>query len=214
MTISKATVTFASGYAKRMMEAQYTRVMESELGKQASRLSRPSKYAVEAVLNGIVAYLAMRESTITNTPAKEFLWEMAKDVPSEISKRLLNGDPSTLTGPATLDDQITEDDKRTVLDGLLRMEANDLATFLSWLKNATPEERREMSETMSKLKEEEQKKRVALTSEQVRTLLASSPEPVSRKRPRPSEVQADLDAANRRLDDELHERQVKRKVQP
>ena len=53
--LKKAAVTFATGYARRMMEGQYTRLMNTELGKQASRLSKPSKYAVEAVLNGIVA---------------------------------------------------------------------------------------------------------------------------------------------------------------
>ncbi len=60
--LKKAAVTFAAGYARRMMESQYTRLMNTEIGEQASRLSRPSKYAVEAVLNGIVAWASTKET--------------------------------------------------------------------------------------------------------------------------------------------------------
>lgn len=71
--LKKAAVNFAAGYARRMMEGQYTRLMNTELGRQASRLSTPSKYAVEAVLKGIAAWVSTKEDKIANTPIKEFL---------------------------------------------------------------------------------------------------------------------------------------------
>ncbi len=203
--LKKAAVTFATGYARRMMEGQYTRLMETELGKRAAQLTRPSKYAVEVVLNGIVAYLSTKESTLANTPVKEFLWEIAKDAPSEISKRLLNGDHKFASTAATPDVETGDGDSRTVLDGLLRMDADDLGTFLSWLEKATPEERSQMAESMAKLTEDEQRKLMTLQSEQGRTLLATSPKSVRSQKTRPPEVQADLDAAHRRLDEQLRQ---------
>ena len=200
--LKKAAVTFAVGYAKRMMEGQYTRLMTTELGKQAARLNRPSKYAVEAVLNGIVAWASTKESKFANTPVKEFLWELAKDAPSEISKRLLNGDHAE-----TIDVEVNPEDARTVLDGLVRMDANDLNTFMAWLEKASPEERHHMAETMSKLTEDEQKKLLALSPDQARMLLTSSSEPQKPHAPkhpkRSPEIQADLDAVHKRVDEEL-----------
>lgn len=207
--LKKAGATFLAGYAKRMMEGHYTRLMETEVGRRATQMSRPSKYAVEAVLNGIAAYLSTKEGTIANTPVKEFLWEVAKDAPSEISKRLLNGDHATSAGVI---DTSTED-RQTVLDGLLRLDANDLGTFLSWLENASPEERHQMAEAMSKLTEEEQKKLLVLTPDQARNLFASSFEPTAPKQMKRSpEAQADLDAAHRRVDEELARNREKRKA--
>lgn len=118
--LAKAAATFAGGYAKRMMESRYNRLMESELGKRLSRLSSPSKYAVEAVLNGIVAYLATKESSLANTPIKQFLWEVAKDAPSEISKQLLNGEHMPGTGAATIDIEAGNDEMGPVLAQTIR----------------------------------------------------------------------------------------------
>ena len=204
--LQKAAVTFAAGYAKRVMEGQYSRLMETELGKRAAQLNRPSKYAVEAVLNGIVAYLATKESTLANTPVKEFLWELAKDAPSEISKRLLNGDHAAANAI-----EVSGEDARTVLDGLLQMDANDLGTFMSWLEKASPEERHKMAETMSKLTEEEQKKLLSLTPEQARMVWASSSK-LPKELKRSPDVQADLDAAHNRVDEELARFREKRKA--
>ena len=201
--LKKAAVTFAVGYAKRMMEGQYTRLMTTELGKQAARLNRPSKYAVEAILNGIVAWASTKETKFANTPVKEFLWELAKDTPSEISKRLLNGDHSE-----PIDVEVSGEDARTVLDGLLRMDANDLSTFMSWLEKASPEERHKMAEKMSKLTEDEQKKLLALTPEQARVLFASSsdsdqPEPDC---PKQEGVVSSMTSALRGLNERLEQR--------
>jgi hypothetical protein len=199
--LKKAAVTFASGYARRIMEGQYTRLMNTEVGKQASRLSKPSKYAVEAVLNGIVAWASTKESKFANTPVKEFLWELAKDAPSEISKRLLNGDHAE-----TIDVEVSGEDARTVLDGLLRMDAHDLSTFMSWLEKASPEERHKMAETMSKLTEDEQKKLLALSPEQARALFASTSATQQPAAPKGEGAVRSLTSALRGLNERLEKR--------
>ena len=199
--LKKAAVTFASGYARRMMEGQYTRLMNTELGKRASRLSKPSKYAVEAVLNAIVAWASTKEGKFANTPVREFLWELAKDAPSEISKRLLNGDHAeTIVVP------VSGEDARTVLDGLLRMDANDLSTFMSWLEKASPEERHKMAATISKLTEDEQKKLLALSLEQARILFASTSTTPQGDVPKQEGVVRSLTSALRGLNEHLEKR--------
>lgn len=203
--MQKATITFASGYAKRMMEAQYTRMMDTNFGKRTSCLTTPSKYAVEAVLNVVVAYLATKENTIANTPIKQFLWEVAKDAPSEISKRLLNGKPSTPPDPGTIGIEGSSDEKRTVLDGLLRMDAKDLSVFVAWLENASPEDRRQMAEAVSKMTEEEQQKLLAMTAEQVRTLFSSASNSQSES-PKSEGMIGSLTSAMRGLNERLEER--------
>ena len=197
----KAAVIFATGYARRMMEGQYTRLMNTEIGKQASRLSRPSKYAVEAVLNGIVAWASTKEAHFANTPVREFLWELAKDAPSEISKRLLNGDYAE-----TIDVEVNPEDARTVLDGLVRMDPNDLNTFMAWLEKASPEERHRMAETMSRLAEDEQKKLLALSPEQAHTLFASTSKPEKLAPPKGESAVRSLTSALRGLNERLEKR--------
>lgn len=203
--LKKAAVTFATGYARRMMEGQYSRLTLTEIGKRAAQLSRPSKYAVEVVLNGIVAYLSTKKGTLANTPIKEFLWEIAMDAPSEISKRLLNGDHTTPASPV-VDARTSAHDERTVLDGLLHMDANNMSAFLAWLEKTSPEDRRQMAETMSELTEEEQKKLLALTPEQARVLFASSCETGQADSPKKEGVVSSLTSALRGLNERLEQR--------
>ena len=187
--LQKATVTFAAGYAKRVMEGQYNRLKASEFGQQSISLSRPKKLVIEAALNGIVAYLSTKESQLANTPVKAFLWEVAKDAPSELSKRLLNGDHAKGAAsqpPAVIDVAAAPEDEATVVEDLLKMPTEQLAVFLTWLQNATPEERHSMAEAMSRLSEEEQAKIATLSPEQAKVLLQSlppkdKPDPESRK---------------------------------
>lgn len=181
--LHKATTTFAAGYAKRMMEGQYTRFMQTSLGQKGQALSRPNKLAIEAALNGLAAYLSTKESKFADTPLKSFLWEVAMDAPSEISKRLLNGADAKEKGAKhsnVIDVEAVRAEEATVIEGLLKMPVEDLATFLAWLQSATPEERHWMAETMAGLSEEEQAKLAKLTPEQAKLLLKTmtpKPEP-------------------------------------
>ncbi len=181
--LHKAAVTFASGYARRMMEPQYTRLMETSIGQKALSLSRPKKLAIEAALNGLAAYISTKEPQLTNTPLKAFLWEVAMDAPSEISRRLLNGDyakGNTAKHPRVIDVEGSEEETATVMEGLLKMPPDDLAAFLTWLQSATPEERHAMAAAMAGLSEEEQAKITKLSPEQAKLLLSTmtpKPEP-------------------------------------
>jgi hypothetical protein len=196
-SLKKAAITFAAGYARRMMEGQYSRLMTTKVGKQALRLGKPSKYAVESVLNGVVAWLSTKEGKLANTPIREFLWDIAKDAPSEISKRLLNGEQV---------EAFQDEDKRGILDGLLSLHADDLKAFISWLEKASAEERHQMAAFMAVLTEAEQKKLLALSPEQVRTLFASTAASEQAGPPKSERAIRSLTSGLRALNERLEKR--------
>lgn len=114
---------------------------------------------------------------------------------------MLNGDHAQ-----TIDGEVSAEDARSVLEGLLRLDASELTTFMSWLESASPEERRKMAEAMSKLSEEEQKKLLALTPEQARALFASTTEPHPPKRSESDGVLHSLTSALRGINERLEKR--------
>ncbi len=189
--LHKAAATFAVGYAKRMMEGQYSRIMQTKLGKRLHGLDGPNKYAVEAALNGLVAYLSTKESAFATSPVREFLWELAKDAPSEISRRILNGERTRANdGYPVIDVEVVESEQRSVIEGLLKMKGEDLGAFLTWLESATAEERRCMAEAVSQLTEEEQPKLAGLSAAQREILfesIVSSEDPSPESTPTPAE---------------------------
>ncbi len=206
--LHKAASTFAVGYAKRMMEGNYDRLMDTEVGQKAASLSRPKKLAIEVALNGLAAYLSTKESQFADAPIKSFLWELAKDAPSELSKRLLNGDhakssDAKQSGP--IDVEVVREEA-TVMEGLLKMPAEDLAAFLTWLQGATPEERHWMAEAMAGLSEEQQAKLSKLTPEQAKLLLKTM-RPKSEPTPPPERgVFGSLANSLRTVNDRLEKR--------
>lgn len=167
--LKRVAVTFAVGYAKRMMEQHIDRLMDTEFGRQAIRWNTSSKYAAEAVLNAMVAWASTKERDFANTPIKLFLWELAKNAPSEISKRLLNR-----CQPGADCAEIDNEDETAVLESLLLMDEDDLVVLTSWLQQASQEERKKLAEQMSVLTKEQQKKLLSMSPEQVRVLFATS----------------------------------------
>ena len=144
--------------------------------EQAKALSRPKKLAIEAALNALAGYLSTKEGKLAETPLKSFFWDLAMDAPSEISKRLLNGEHpegGTTKSESTIDVETIKPEEATVLEGLLKMPPEDLTAFLTWLRSATPEERQTMVEVMAGLSEEEQAKLAKLSPEQAKLLLGT-----------------------------------------
>lgn len=179
--LQKAATTFAAGYGKRMMAGQYDRLDNTAAVQKAKSMSRPKKLAIEAALNGLVAYLATKESEIAESPVKALLWEVAMDAPSEISKRLLNRDHAKGAASSNygdgVDAGVAPEDEMTVTEDLIKMPAEELAVFLNWLQNATAEERRRMAETMSRLSEDEQIRLASISAEKAKKVLRpDSPE--------------------------------------
>ena len=131
------------------------------------------------------------------------------DAPSEISKRLLNGDHArgqASRQPSVIDVDVTAEEQATVLEGLLKMPPTELAAFLTWLQGATDEERRGMAEAMAKLSADEQVKLASLTPEQAKLLLTSLP-PEQKPTPPPERgVFGSLADSLRAVNDRLEKR--------
>jgi len=203
-------VTFTSLYAKRILEGHYTRLMQTEAGRRLSSLSRPSKLAIEGAMYAVTAYLSTKEHALAGSPVKAFLWELAEDAPSELAKRMLNGDPSSPHAARggegnVIDVQVSESEKQNVLEGLLRMDAEDLATFVTWLEKASPEDCQQMAERMASLTEEEQRRILGLTPEQARTLFDSQRPFEEPPKDQPGLMQS-LNAKLRSLNERLEEK--------
>mgnify|MGYP001564021362 CR=1 FL=1 len=81
---------FASGYAKRFLESQYDSLAKTDLGQRLHGLDSRLKYGIEAALYAAMAYAYQRLPM--ETPIQVFLKELAMDFPSELSKRMINGD--------------------------------------------------------------------------------------------------------------------------
>jgi hypothetical protein len=209
--IQKAAAIVAAGYAKRVMEGQYNEFFRSQLGQSLTALSRPSKLAIEAALNSFVAYVTAKAGTKENSPVKEFLLEMAKDAPSEIAKRMLNGNHATPTQHQDFKPAASDSSQRAVLEGLLRMDPKDLNVFVTWLKAASTEDRRRLAEAVVMLSEEQQKKLTALPAKDVLTILRLADNQHQKATEKASPlVQADLSAARSRLRNKLVNRSENR----
>ena len=79
----------ASGYAKRMMESQYDRLMETGFGQKLRGLDKTYRYGIEAGLHALGAVI--EQILPEDKPAVMFFKQILEDAPAEIARRLLTG---------------------------------------------------------------------------------------------------------------------------
>lgn len=119
---------FASGYAKRLLESQYDSVAMTELGQRLHSLDSRLKYGIEAALYAVMAYAYQRLPK--ETPIQILLKEIAMDIPSELSKRIINGDaPGGRRGVDCASSPLS------------KLDNESLRSLTSWLSQMTQEER-------------------------------------------------------------------------
>ncbi len=121
-----------SSYAKRILESRYDDLFKTELAARAKQLDPTTKYAIEA---GLYAALAYGDQKFPgDKPWKKFLFEVVKDAPSEISKRLINGvKKEGATDAAAQGDQ----DDAVALRRVLSLDDESLAILMRWGAEAT-----------------------------------------------------------------------------
>lgn len=116
-----------SGYAKRVLESRYDDLFSTELGERAKRLDPATKYLIEG---GLYAALAYGDGKFPdNQPWKKFVFEILKDAPSELSKRLINGVRDEAAG-ALMGAQGTP--TTAALQSVLALEDEALAIMIRW----------------------------------------------------------------------------------
>lgn len=128
-TTPEALAVFASGYGKRMMEAQYDRLMRSSVGVGALALPAQTRYGLEAALYALMAFTDARAQT--NTALGRFFKEVALDPPPEIAKRLVNGARHDLEGTRLA---ASSDSERAVAVALHELDDATLARLAMWAR--------------------------------------------------------------------------------
>jgi hypothetical protein len=132
---------FGSLYAKRMLEGRYDQVMNTAAGQKLKSLDRPTKLGIEAALNFLAAYASTKETTLINQPWKKFVFEVVRDAPAELNKRLLNGKEHA-PAPVATEEQIA-------LESLGRLDSDSQQKLMDWLRSAGDKERQQMAEHLS-----------------------------------------------------------------
>lgn len=116
-----------SSYAKRVLESRYDELFRSELGERAKSLEPATKYLIEG---GLYAALAYGDAKVPDDkPWKKFLFEVLKDAPSELSKRLING---VKVEAATHAAAASDSGDASALQRVLAMDDEALAILMRW----------------------------------------------------------------------------------
>lgn len=142
----KGLAAFAAGYAKRMLEGQYNRFGETQTGKRLQGLNLSTKLGIEVALNLAAASLNAYEDKLPGHVWKEFLMQLAEDAPSEISKRILNGDSETAS--AVREAGESPEVAAAVLRSMAEMDPTSLESLLSAAKIGTSADRQALAQSL------------------------------------------------------------------
>jgi len=155
---------FGSSYVKRWLEHHYDSLMASKVARPMMEAGPVTRYGIEATLYALTAY-ADAQWTPQSMMGK-LIKEVARDAPSEISRRMVNGFreqviASRSTGQA-----------RQVEEALLQMDDDALGPLLVWLARIGPEERAKVREMFAGLSDEEIEDVVSRSPEELAALMS------------------------------------------
>ncbi|HXV26572.1 MAG TPA: hypothetical protein VD862_00875 [Candidatus Paceibacterota bacterium] len=89
LALPRIATSVASGYARRLLDPQYDRLGDAEIGQQLRALPRGEKRTLELILHTVGAVL---DHTMSERgTARKFLKDVLADAPSELASRLMNG---------------------------------------------------------------------------------------------------------------------------
>ena len=141
--IESAVALFAASLVKRRLNSVYAQACESGILKQAKNLDEATKTGLEILMAAAMAYASTKEEVFATSGFKKFLWHVAADAPSEISKKLMAKD----TDKKVLSEEAV---KKDLLRSFLAMEEKDAKVIADWAKVATEEEKAAMWDQLVK----------------------------------------------------------------
>ena len=125
-----------AGYSKRYLEDVYNRAFHTTIGQRLKNMPRAAIFSTELALYLLNALLV--ERLRDDTPLMKLLSEIITDAPSEISKRLINGE-AELADLENLFRVMTPEKQEEVIKGLLAIGGQSLINK----KLAVPEQNTE-----------------------------------------------------------------------
>jgi hypothetical protein len=158
-----------SSYAKRVLETRYDELFKTELGERAKGLDPATKYLIEG---GLYAALAYGDTKFPDDkPWKKFLFEVLKDAPSELSKRLINGVKAEAADHAP---PANDKGDTSALQRVLAMDDEALAILMRWGADASEADFARIVATASELTLADMNKLDRLPASQRRSVLGVS----------------------------------------
>lgn len=199
---------FASGYAKRMMESQYDRLMETELGQKLRGLDKKYRYGIEAGLHALGAVI--EQVLPENKPAVMFFKQILEDAPAEIAKRLI----TDIRGDLQLAVQNAKtQEERMAIMSLLELDDESLKEMLRWFGSMDSSERTRATGIACNLASSDLKRMAAMSPEERKLLLdIQNPPPPSKSLPKESELLNDMQKARQNIQQKRDELREKRRA--
>ena len=203
---------FASGYAKRMLESQYDRLMETEFGQKLQGLDKKYRYGMEAGLHALGA--AIEQVIPEDKPTVMFFKQILEDVPAEIAKRLVSGARDDLQ--LAVQNAKTQEESMAI-KSLLELDDESLKELLRWFGSMDPSERTRVTGIACNLASSDLKRMAAMSPEDRKILVdIQNPPPVPKSPPKESEliknVMTDMQKARQSLQQKRDELREKRRA--
>jgi hypothetical protein len=210
--VKRGLAVFASGYAKRMMESQYDRLMETELGQKLRGLDKKYRYGIEAGLHALGAVI--EQVLPEDKPAIMFFKQILEDAPAEIAKRLITDVRGNLQ--LAVQNAKTQEERMAIMS-LLELDDESLKELLRWFGNMDPSERTRAEGIACNLASSDLKRMAAMSPEERKILVdIQNPPPPSKSPPKESElfneVMHDMQNARQSLQQKSDELREKRRA--
>ena len=203
---------FASGYAKRMMESQYERLMETEFGQKLQGLDKKYRYGMEAGLHALGA--AIEQVLPEDKPAVMFFKQILEDAPAEIAKRLFTDVRGDLQ--LAVQNAKTQEEKMAIIS-LLELDDESLKEMLRWFGSMDSSERTRASGIACNLASSDLQRMANMSPEERKILFdIQNPPSPSKSPPKESEllkdVMTDMQKTRQSLQQKRDELREKRKA--
>ena len=139
--------TFGAGYFKRWIEQHYDTLMASKIARPVMDAGPVTRYGIEAILYALTAYVDANWTP--QSLMGKLIKEVAKDAPSEISRRMVNGFREQVVASRSAGQA------QQVEEALFRMDDDALGLLFVWLVRIGPEERSKIQAMFDGLSDEE-----------------------------------------------------------
>lgn len=184
---------FASGYAKRMMESQYDRLIETEFGQKLRCLDKTYRYGIEAGLHALAAVI--EQVLPEDKPAVMFFKQIFEDAPAELAKRLINGVRGDLR--LAVQNAKTQEERMAIMS-LLELDDESLKELLRWFGSMDTSERTRAASVVCNLAKSDLQHMATLSLEERKLLVdIQNPPPPAKSQPKESallkEVMSDME---------------------
>lgn len=130
---------FLAGYIKRILEGQYDALFATKLGQKVKGLSPSTKYSLEFLANALNGFFDQKLRA--NTTLGKIIKEVASDVASEFSKRMINGHDRVAEAKQLVRESAQQPEEKTFAEIMLDLDDVSFVALLDWLYTTGKKER-------------------------------------------------------------------------